>query len=240
MANQPRQNLPNAGHFYSNLVKPVKLDLSFIVNPTDTAGLGITSLKSNGYVQNVFMHTSATPGSNNGQLNPNPAVGLALICLRNNFNAFLGLSGSITSTGQTSTKIDNSALVAGNAYVISTLGNASLAVWQAVGVPAGVTPAVGVSFIAISDGGSANTSTSRVMVPNPSGIFRIESFGNPILTQNSNIYSNSGQSLIVQMLAPTLSTGAYVAPLIPTAPVAASLVNLSLCFDGSSVTVDGL
>lgn len=235
MANQPRTNFPNGKALYSNIVQPVKLDLSFIVTPTN--GLGITSLKSNGYVNNVFMHTSTTPAANNGYTNPNPAVGYAIIQLRNNFNAFLGASSTITSTSQTSTKIDNAALTAGLAYVISTLGDASLAVWQGVGLPAGVTPAVGVAFIATSAGGSGNTSTSRVMVPNQSGVDAVEFFGNPILTSNSNIYANSGQYLIAQFLA---STSSSVTTLIPTAPTAASLVNMSLWFDQSSVTVDGL
>lgn len=230
-----RQNHPNAGHFYSNIAKPVKLDLQFVVTPTN--GLGITSLKSNGYVNNVFMHTSTTPATNNGFTNPNPAVGYALIQLRNNFNAFLGSSVTFTSTSATATKIDNAALTIGNPYVISTLGNASLATWQGVGLPVGVTPAVGVAFIATAVGGSGNTLTSRVMVPSISTIDAVEMFGNPILTANSNIMANSGEYLIAQFLA---STSSSVTTLIATAPAVGTTVNMSLFFDASSVTVDGL
>lgn len=231
MANQPRLNFPNAGHHYSNIVKPIQLDLSFVVNAADTAGLGITSLKSNGYVQNVFMHTGATPGSNNGYTNPNPASGICIVQLRNNFNAFLGATASITSTTQTSTKIDNSALTAGVVYVISIVGNSTTAQWQAVGLPPGVTPAVGAAFVATSVGAGANTSTSRVQVSHLSGVATMEWIGNPIVTANTAIYTNSGMYLIAQMLD---FAGALIAP------VDLSLVNMSLKFDASSVTVDGL
>ncbi len=241
-----RQNHPNAGHFYSNIAKPVRLDLSFIVTPTN--GLGITSLKSNGYVNNVFMHTSTTPAANNGFTNPNPADGVAMIQLRNNFNAFLGASWSVTSTGQTATKIDNSAMTAGNIYVISTLGDASLAKWQSIGVPVGVTPAVGVAFVALTNGGAGNVLTSRVMVPNQSGIDSVEFFGNPILTANSNVYANSGLYLIAQFMANSFTAGAYTpagtvsAPIFtgesytPTGTVAAGVIPVTAGTAGDAVT----
>ncbi len=142
------RGFPNAGHFYSNIVKPIKLDLQFTVSAADSAGLGQTSLKSNGYVRNVFMHTSTTPGTNDGATNPNPASGYALIQLKQNFNAYLGLQWSAQDPNTGSIKIDNGAtLTIGNPYTITTLGNATAAQWTTVGVPAGITPAVGVSFI---------------------------------------------------------------------------------------------
>ncbi len=229
MANQPRLNFPNAGHFNSNIAKPIKIDLSFIV--TATNGLGVTSLKSNGYVQNVFMGTSTTPTANNGYTNPDPADGYMLIQLRNNFNSFLGASVTLTSTTQTSTKIDDSALTAGLVYVITIVGDATTAKWQSVGLPAGVTPAVGVSFVATAVGTGSATLTSRVQVPKLSTVSAVEWVGNPILTANTAIYANSGMTLIGQLLD---AAGALVAP------VDGTLINVSLYFDSSSVNVDGL
>jgi hypothetical protein len=52
-----RGNGQNGGHFYSNLTFPVEIDLNFVVDSTNGNGLGIRSLKSNGYVQSVFMHS---------------------------------------------------------------------------------------------------------------------------------------------------------------------------------------
>ena len=113
---------PNAGHFYSNIVKPIKIDLNFIVDSTNGNGLGIRSLKSNGYVRNVFMHTSATPGSNDGALNPNPASGYALIQLKQNFNYYLGgFSGFVSPVSGTPLTSTTS----GGAYIIVSLGTAA-------------------------------------------------------------------------------------------------------------------
>ena len=54
-----RGNGQNGGHFYSNITQPVKIDCNFIVDSTNGNGLGLRSLKSNGYVEHAFMHTTA-------------------------------------------------------------------------------------------------------------------------------------------------------------------------------------
>lgn len=226
----------NGKSLYSNVAKPMEVNLQFTVAVAN--GLGITSLKSNGYVNNVFLHTSGAPTANNGYTNPNPSAGLFMIQLKNNFNAFLGMSASILSPNSGSdVKIDNSAMTAGQIYTITTLGNATLAKWQAIGVPAGVTPAVGVSFVALSNGGAGNTLTSRVQVPATSGIYKIEMIGSPQTMVNSSIVSNTGQVLFGQFLGPT---GAALTAMIPVNPVDGSIVNMKLLFDGSMVTIDGL
>lgn len=175
----------NRGHFYAPHVKPVLLDCNFIVDSTNGNGLGIRSLKGQG-IANVFMHTSSTPGrGTNGQLNPNPAAGYILVQLADNYNRSYGGAASFVSPQSGSAvKIDNTALTPGLAYTITTLGDATAAQWLGVGVPPGVTPAVGVSFVATSTGGAGNTSTSRVMVPATtlSGIDHIETVGDPNLS----------------------------------------------------------
>lgn len=110
---------PNAGHFYSNIVSPIKVDMQFTVNSTDSGGFGITSLKSNGYVQSVFMNTSATPATGS----PNPTAGHAVVTLKNNFNTFLGSSFSCEPplTGG-SLAINGSALTAHVPYQITVVG----------------------------------------------------------------------------------------------------------------------
>ncbi len=220
------RGFPNAGHFYSNIVSPNKIDIAFTVDADNTNGLGVASLKSNGFVRNVFMHTSATPGSNDGALNPNPAAGYAIIQLKQNFNVFLGAQMSIMSplTGGNLT-----ATVANTAYVITALGTATLAQWHTAGLPAGITPAVGVAFVAIASatiGGSAT-----VKLDGLSGILCMEVVGNPVLTKNSNIGANGGEYVLVKFLD---AAGAVAAP------AEDSVVSLSLYFDNSSVTVDGL
>lgn len=237
---QARGNGQNGGNFYSNITQPVKIDLQFTVAAADAGGLGVKSIKSNGYIERVFMHTSQTPGVVSGVTNPNPASGFAWIQLKSNYNVFLGELSSIQSPNTGSIKIDNGAtLTLGNVYIISTLGNATAAQWTTVGVPAGVTPAVGVSFVAIATGaGSGNTSTSRVSSPSLSGVQCIEVVGNPnVSIANSNIAANAGAWVLVQFLGATNSS---TTTLIPVAPADNSVVSLSLYFDRSSVSIDGL
>jgi hypothetical protein len=255
----------NGKSIYSNVAKLIQCNLNFIVDSTNGNGLGIRSLKSNGFVENVFMHTSATPGSNNGFLNPNPLAGFALIQMKQNFNKFLGMNGGFVTPVATSTKIDNGAtLTLGQVYVISTLGDATAAQWTTVGVPAGVTPAAGVAFVAIATGaGSGNTSTSRVMLPTTSGIDLIEVVGDTNTMTTSNIASNAGQWITVQFSSQIVTMASYTpagtitngtpdtfagTPAVltgtvtstPAAPANNSVFGAQLWFDGSSVTIDGL
>jgi hypothetical protein len=228
-----RGNGQNGGHFYSNITQPVKIDLSFVVDSTNGNGLGIRSLKSNGYIHNVFMHTSSTPGVNNGQTNPNPAVGYALIQLKSNYNkyigGFTGFVSPLTGSALTST-------TSHSPYVITSLGTTTLAQWQAAGVPAGLTPSVGLSFLAIATGAIGGTGT--VSASGVSGITSVEVIGDPNQSiSNSSIAANGGAYLLVQFLAPTSSS---VTTSIPTAPANNSVVGMSIFMDASSVTIDGL
>lgn len=116
----------NGGRAYSFLVEPVAIDCNFVVDSTNGNGLGIRSLKGNG-VRNVFMHTSATPGSNNGYLNPNPAVGYALIQLRHGYSKYAGgFSGFVSPTTGSSLAINGSALTPGLPYIINAVGHSTL------------------------------------------------------------------------------------------------------------------
>lgn len=222
-----RGNGQNGGHFYSNITQPVKLDLNFVVDNSNGNGLGIRSLKSNGYVRNVFMHTTASPGSNLGYLNPNPAAGYCLIQFNNNYRYYLGgfqgFVSPVSGTPLTST-------TAGLAYIIVSLGTTTLAQWLAAGVPPGVTPAVGVSFIAIATG--AIGGTGAVEVPSSSGVANAEVVGDPNLSlNNANIAANGGAWLLLKFQD---FAGALVAP------ANGSVCGMSSFMDISSVTIDGL
>lgn len=220
----------NGKSIYANVAKPMDCNLQFTVTPTN--GLGVTSVKSNGFIRNVFMHTSTTPSSNDGYLNPNPANGYALVQFKNNFNCFLNMSASFLAPSTGSVKVDNSALTIGVVYIISTLGDASLATWRGVGVPAGITPAVGVAFVATSVGAGANTSTSRVSTSSSSGIVMAEVVGLPNSSINSaNIASNGGAWILLQFSSATASVAA---------PATGSICCVKFSYDGSTVTVDGL
>jgi hypothetical protein len=222
-----RGNGQNGGHFYSNITQPVNIYCNFVVDSANGNGLGIRSLKSNGYVRNVFMHTSATPGSNNGYLNPNPASGVILVQMNNNYNYYLGgnvgfvspVSGSpVTST------------TAGTSYVIVSLGTTTLAQWQAAGLPAGVTPAVGVAFVATATGAIGGTGAVEASATAGSGITNVEVFGDAHLSNTSSIAQYGGMWILSKCFASGTQT----------APADGSVCGMLLTFDASSVTIDGL
>ncbi len=223
----------NGKSYYTNITKPCEVLCNFIVDSANGNGLGIRSLKSNGYINNVFMHTSATPGKNNGMTNPNPAAGYALIQFKNNFNFYLGgFNGQVnvnTSTSTTST-------TAGDIYTITSLGTTTLAQWLAAGLPAGFTPAVGASFVAIATGAIGGTGT--VGLPGVPAIVEATVIGNANTTiSNSNIAANGGAQLVVGLYAATSSS---VTTLAATAPADNTAIAMSFMYDASSVTIDGL
>lgn len=221
----------NKGLYYSNLTQPVAINLNFVVDSTNGNGLGIRSLKSNGWVRNVFMHTSATPGSNNGALNPNPAAGFALIQLKQNFNIYLGGFSGFVSPVVSPTTAVTSGLTVGQAYIITTLGTTTLAEWQSIGLPAGLVPTVGQSFIATATG-TGGAHTGKVGLPGVSGITQVEVVGDPNQEiSNSSIAVNGGAYLLVQFLGATSSS---VTTLIPTAPANGSVCGMSIYMDQSS------
>lgn len=108
----------------------------------------------------------------------------------------------------------------------------NLADWQGVGVPKGVVPAVGVSFIATAVGyttGGASSGTVKAL--GISGIQAMEILGDanlslaPIPMGGS---PNSGGWVMVQFLAPTSSS---VTTLIPTAPADTSIVYMQFLLE---------
>ncbi len=218
----PRGYGLNGRALYSNVAMPKDINLQFTVTPTN--GLGVTSLKSNGYVRNVFMHTSTTPTANDGFTNPNPAAGYAAIQFKNNFNYYLSNHWSFQTPTATSTAIDNAVLTAGLVYVITIVGDATLAMWQAVGLPAGLTPAVGQSFVALTTGAGGGTSTSRVQLPTTSGIYGVEVVGNPAtMSNNASIGSSGGAWVFVKFMVPTFTAGAYT----PAGTIAAPALTMN-------------
>lgn len=123
------------------------------------------------------------------------SAGTYQIILEDQYNKVLGFQGSlqapVTGSALTST-------VSGTVYVINALGTATAAQWQAVGLSAYVTPAVGVAFKAsasASIGGSASVKALGVCAIN-----QIQLVGDPSLT-----VINQSPYMVVQCLGPTAS-----------------------------------
>jgi hypothetical protein len=220
---QPINNYPN-NKLYQNEVFPVQLACSFTVAATN--GLGITGLTGGG-IANVFMHTSTTPAVGNYAVtNPNPVSGLILVQLQNQFSRLLSVQSSVQSpvTGGALTSVTT-----GNVYTIVTVGTTTAAQFVAKGLPAGVTPAAGQTFLASASGALGGTGT--VKIAGVSGIAQIEVAGSPIL-QNANVYQNGGGQIILQCLAPSLSVGAYT----PSGTISAGVIAVAAGTAGDAVT----
>jgi hypothetical protein len=221
MANR---NFPNS-RIYSGHVMPVLLDCNFVVDSTNGNGLGIRNLKGP-MVSNVFMSTSATPLSGN----PNPSAGTIIIQLSDKYNrSFSGFQAIVSPVSGTPILV-TAPLVAGTAYIIVALGTTTAANWTALGVPIGVTPAVGVSFIATSASG-AGTGTVEIPAASGSNICTIETVGDPNLSIDpSPQFQTFGAQFILQCRN---YSGAI------TAPANGSVISLALYLSNSSILVQG-
>ena len=157
--------------------------------------------------------------------------------LQNNFNYYLGGFSGFVSPVVSPTTSTTSGLTIGNPYVITVLGTTTAAEWAAIGLPAGLTAAVGQSFIATATG-TGGSHTGKVGIPSVSGISSIEVVGDPNKSiASANIAQNGGAWLMLQCLG---ATSASVTTQIAKAPVDESVIGLCMRFDGSSVTIDGI
>lgn len=229
---------------YSGHVMPVLLDCNFIVDSTNGNGLGIRSLKGP-YVQNVFMHTSVTPGAGNSNpaspgivvTNPNPQSGIIVVQLQDNYNRLLSGCFSLVTPLGSSVSVNGANLTAGHPYVITSLGSpaATSADWAALGLPVGVTPAVGASFIAAATG--HGTSAALVAPPAATGtqILQIETIGDA--NQSIAPTLTAGQGFGAQIIFQCMSSSANAS--ILTAPANNSVISMQFLLSNSSVLVAG-
>jgi len=215
--------------------KATILDCSFIVDSANGNGLGIRSLKGSGRIGNVYMHTSATkaPGSPGGTTGP--ASGIIVVQLQDNYNRLLSsFGGKVVPLSGSNVAVDASdaLLTVGNAYVITVLGTTTAADWITLGVPANITPAVGVSFIAAATG--AGTGSGQVQAPASSGcgIFDIVAVGDANLA-NSNGASTLGNGNGMQLILACYKDSSGDAPVL-AAPADGTVISLVFYMNNSA------
>ena len=219
MANR---NWASAGKIYSMHTMPTLIDCNFIVDVANGNGLGIRSLKGPA-VKAVYMHTSA-PLVGSG--NPNPEAGTIVVILADNYNRSLsGFDSKVSPVSGTPL----TATTAGVPSVIVSLGTATLAQWQAVGLPLGFTPAIGTAFIPTASatiGGSAAVEAAATAGTN---ITNIETVGNPNETIAPSGTPGSGAMIILQCMKNAAKTQ----------PADGSVISLAMYLSNSSVMVQG-
>ena len=192
------------------------------------------------------MHTSATPGAGNSNpqtpgiaiTNPNPAAGTIIVQLQDNFNRLLTGGHSVVSPLGTPVKVDlsDAALTIGVAYVITTVGDATAADWLAIGLPAGVTPAVGAAFIAAATGhGTASVTRVAPTAAAGSNIFSIETVGDSNMAISPSI---SAQGFGAQIILQCRNDSSSDAPQIAT-PADGTVISLSFLLSNSSIQIAG-
>jgi len=224
------RNFANGGKTYAPHVKPVLLDCNFIVDSTNANGLGIRSLKGP-LVQNVFMNTTVAAGLGNTNpnspnvavRNPNPAPGAIVVQFQDNYHHYLGSFSSV-ATAASSTPLTST--TAGTAYIITSLGSATEAQWQARGLPNGITPALGVSFVATATGLIGGAAAIQTTASVGSGFMTVESIGNPdvSLSPNPRFSQGFGGQMILQTRG---------------SPADGTVISLSFYLNDSAVTVKG-
>lgn len=225
MANR---NWASGGKIYSMHVSPVLLDCNFVVDSTNGNGLGIRNLKGP-VIQAVYMHTTATAAAGN----PNPAAGTIVVQFADNYNrslsGFNAIASPVSGTSLTAT-------VAHTPVIIVSLGTAtpaqSLANFQAVGLPRGIVPAVGVSFVPTVSATIGLSAAVEVAAATGSGVASIETLGNPNLSIAPNPGANQGfgGQIILQCRD-------YAGALV--APADGSVISLGFLLNNSSVQVQG-
>lgn len=233
MANR---NWASGGKIYSMHSMPVLLDCNFVVDSTNGNGLGLRSLKGPA-IQNVFMHTTVTPGTGNSNpatpnvvvTNPNPAAGTIIIQLQDNYNRSFSGFNTIVSP------VSGSPLTAtttGVAATIVSLGTATLAQWRAVGLPLGITPAVGVSFVPTASATIGGSAAVEIAAAAGSAVSTIETLGDPNGSINPDPTQNQGfgSQLILQCRN---YSGAIAAP------ADGSVISIAMYLSNSSITVQG-
>lgn len=227
MANR---NFPNKGNLYAPHCKPVLIDCSFIVDAANGNGLGLRSVKGSGMIKAIYMHTSSTPATGN----PNPASGLILVQLKDNYQRYLGGTSGMISPVSGTPILVTTGTTAGLAYTIVTVGTTTAAQWQKLGLPIGVTPAVGASFIAIATTTATGSGVIEVPKATGSGIASIEVVGDPNMTIAPSASSSAGigGSIVLVCLAATNSS---TTTQVATAPADGTVIGLQMYFDDSSV-----
>lgn len=223
-------NAYNLQFIRSKHYKPILVNTSFTIAATDSAGFGVTGVKG-GAIKAVYGHTSATAGAGN----PNPAAGYFMVQFKDNYVKYLGEFAGFQSQNSGSSILIASAGVTINlTYVITILGTTSLAQWQSIGLPVGITPAVGVAFVASKTGTATGTGAVQVPATSGSTIASIELVGDPSLTLSPSGLGSASPYLIFRTMAATNSS---TTTLIATAPVDGSVMSLSLWFNDSTASM---
>lgn len=197
---------------YSKHGMPVMLDVQIPIGATGAVG----TLVSGAGISSVARN----------------AAGVYQVNLIDPYNKFLGLKCDIRSPNSGSSILVASAgTVSGTTYVITILGTTTTAGWVSLGLPVGVTPAVGVAFKATATTTASGTGAVQVQLATGSGIGSVELIGSPALTLFPIGMGAANPYFIFQTLAATNSS---TTTLVATDPADGSTLDLMIYLSNSS------
>lgn len=150
------------------------------------------------------------------------AAGLYVIQLQDNYAKAL-VSDIQMQSPAPGGNVTAGSFVTGTPYVITALGTTN---FRLVGVPADVTPAAGIVFVA--SGAGTGTGTAKAITN--SGILKCEQMG--VIENSTNPTANQGARIYVQCLG---ATAVDDVTLIPKDPVNGSVMQIRLLLNNSSV-----
>lgn len=215
-----------------------------------TAGTTIASITSASAITLSAATAStltATPIGLVAAGSPNPAAGYMVVKLSDNYNGllFYGMQDNSPLSGTNLGFIEGensgtSGLTIGQDYVITVLGTTTTAAWVALGVPIGVTPALGVSFIAIATNSGLGTGKVQLNLATGSGIVKYDILGVPnksIAPIGPNYSTASiGSWFYFRCLAATSSS---VTTLVATAPADGTVIYGQVYLSNTSLQLGG-
>ena len=195
-------------------------------------GTVIASIVNSGSITISQAATTSVAGGTityQGVGSPNPAAGLIVVQLQDNYNKYLGgYSGFVAPVSGTPILVAGAGVSVGTAYVIVSLGTTTQSGWQSLGLPAGIQAAVGVSFIANVTGTAAGTGAVEAIAAGYSGIDHIEVIGDPNLMNNSLGATVLGQGLGMTIILACLKDT------VLTAPAAGTVIGMNFYMNDSA------
>lgn len=153
------------------------------------------------------------------------AAGQYRIQLQDNYQRLLSFQARFRAP-VTGSSVPSGSLSAGTVYQITAVGSTN---WVTAGVPAGITPAIGVSFKAA--GTAAGTGTAKAIGNSGIGSVELLSDVTQMLSNQPFQYPNGGY-IDFQCLAPTNSSTTTA---IPTDPASGSVMYIQFLLSNSSV-----
>lgn len=152
-------------------------------------------------------------------------AGTYRIQLQDNYSALYTVD-AIFESPNSGTPVADGSFATGTIYQITAVGTTN---WTAIGLPAGITPAIGQVFAATGAGG-AGTGTASVMTQ--SGISNVEVLGGGTMLAPVPSSPLLGGFVTVQCLAPTNSS---TTTRIPANPASGSVAEFKIYLGNSSV-----